>query len=256
MIYINKLAKDGTQQFKNGIKYINLLKISRKLFEDVDEINKLLTLKYYMNKWNNKAKNLKNRDNKLKKGMNEIEKRQLINDTNTIADAELTKQLLDSIPVARAYDFLDKLKDLSNRKNKLYGLRKDLLKKIIIIIETYNGNNLRKALMQWSTNTNKIRDNAAKNRIAQWIEDRYRISNARKNWKKLSDIYDLYKKKRPLFELRKNITKYMTLKDLADKLKNRFTKTGIDQLKEGSDYILMIKYYYLQMLMISTSYSY
>ena len=30
------------------------------------------------------------------------------------------------------------------------------------------------------------------------IEDRYRISNARKNWKKLSDLYDLYKKKLPL----------------------------------------------------------
>jgi GTP:adenosylcobinamide-phosphate guanylyltransferase len=44
--------------------------------------------------------------------MDEIEKRQLINDVNTIADAELTKKLLDSIPVARANDFFNKLKDL------------------------------------------------------------------------------------------------------------------------------------------------
>ena len=32
-------------------------------------------MKYYLNKWNNKAKKLKNRDNKLKKGIDEIEKK-------------------------------------------------------------------------------------------------------------------------------------------------------------------------------------
>ena len=61
------------------------------------------------------SKRIKKRENKLKKGLNEIEKRQLINDVNTIADAELTKKLLDSIPVARAYDFLDKLRDLERK---------------------------------------------------------------------------------------------------------------------------------------------
>ena len=182
-----------------------MLKYLQKLFENVDEINNLLTLKNYLSKWNNKAKKLKKRDNKLKKGMNEIEKRQFINDTNTMGDTNIIKRLLDSIPVARAYDFFDKLRDLYIQKNKFYGIRKDILNKIIITIEKYNGNYLRKALIQWSMNVNKIRDNAAKNRIAQWIEDRYRISNARNNWKKLSDLYDLYMNKKPIYELRNRI---------------------------------------------------
>ena len=172
-----------------------------------------------MNKWNNKAKKLKNRDNKLKKGMNEIEKRQLINDTNTIANVELTKQFLDSIPVARAYDFLDKLRDLYNNKNKLYGIRNELLIKIITFVERYNGDYLKKIIRKWLSTANKIKNNASKNRIAQWIEDRYRVSNARKNWKKLSDLYDLYMNKKPIFELRDRIVKYKTLDDLTNKLR-------------------------------------
>ena len=35
---------------------------------------------------------------------------------NTNADVELTKQFLDSIPVARAYDFLNKLRELERRR--------------------------------------------------------------------------------------------------------------------------------------------
>ena len=222
----NKLAKDGINKFR----------------ENIDYMKTITTIKNYLNKWNDKVKKLKKRENKLKKGLDEIEKRQLINDINTIADVELIKQVLHSIPVARAYDFFDKLKDLYDKKNEFYSIRKDIFTKIIISIEKYNETYLKNKLRQWLSNANKIRDNAAKNRIAQYIEDRYRISNARKNWKKLSDLYGLYKKKQPLLELRKSLIEYMTLKDLADNLRNRFTKTGIDQLKKGADYIIMIKY--------------
>ena len=70
--------------------------------------------------------------------MNEIEKRQIINDVNTLTDAEITKKLLHSIPVARAYDFLNKFRDLYNKKNKYYEIRKEILTKIIITIEKYS----------------------------------------------------------------------------------------------------------------------
>ena len=71
----NKFTKTGIDQLKEGSDYILMIKYLRKLFENVDEINKLLTMKYYLNKWNNKAKKLKKRENKLKKGFDEIEKR-------------------------------------------------------------------------------------------------------------------------------------------------------------------------------------
>jgi hypothetical protein len=49
--------------------------------------------------------------------------------------------------------------------------------------------------------------------LARWAEERYRIANARKNWKKLADLYDLYVQKRPLFELRIRLIQFMTLRD-------------------------------------------
>ena len=232
----------GKNYLKEGIDYIKMIKYLRRLFEDTDEINKLLTLKYYLNKWNNKAKKLKNRDNKLKKGLNEIEKRQLINDTNAIADAELTKQFLHSIPVARAYKFFDKLRELYNKKNKYYEIRKEILTKIIITIEKYSDEYLRNKIRQWNDKANKIRDNAAKNRIAQWIEERYRISNARKNWEKLSNLYDLYMNKKPIYDLRQRLIKYKTLEDLTNKLRDKLRKDGNKQLKDGINYLNILKY--------------
>ena len=87
-----------------------------------------------------------------------------------------------------------------------------------------------------------MKEDAAKNRIARWTEERYRISNARKNWKKLINLYDLYTQKKPLYDLRKRLIEFMTLRDLADKLRYRFTKTGKDQFKEGVNYITILRF--------------
>ena len=174
--------------------------------------------------------------------MNEIDKRQLINDVNTIADVEITKRFKDAIPVARAYDFFDKLRDVVNRRNKFSVLKDKTLIKLIEKLERYSLDNLRKKLREWNDRAKKLKEEAAKKRIARWTEERYRIANARKNWKKLADLYDLYVQKRPLFELRRKLIQFMTLRDLINKLKNRFTKTGKDQFKEGIDYTLILKY--------------
>ena len=148
----------------------------------------------------------------------------------------------DAIPVARAYDFFDKLREIVKRRGNLYNNRKETLIRIIDELDVSFTDLLRKRIRQWLDNAMKMKEEAAKKRIARWTEERYRISNARKNWKKLVDLYDLYCKKRPLFELRKKLIEYKTLKDLMNKLKNRFTKTGKDQFKEGIDYALLLKY--------------
>ena len=128
-----------------------------------------------------------------------------------------------------------------NRRNKLVSLKEHILRRLIEKIDRYTDNYLRKKLRQWNETAKKI-DNAAKNRIAKWTEERYRISNARKNWKKLVDLYDLYVQKRPLYDLRKRLIEFLTLRDLNDKLRYRFTKTGKDQFKEGVDYITLLKF--------------
>ena len=48
----DKLKRDGNKQLKDGINYLITLRYLKQLFQNVDEINKLLTLKYYLNKWN------------------------------------------------------------------------------------------------------------------------------------------------------------------------------------------------------------
>ena len=99
---------------------------------------------------------------------------------------------------------------------------------------------LRNKSKRWLEIANKIRDNAAKNRIAQFIEDRYRISNARKNWKKLSDLYELYMNKKPIYELIQRLIKYKTLEELTKSLKNKLAKDGINKFRENIDYMKTI----------------
>ena len=117
-----------------------------------------------------------------------------------------------------------------------------MLRKLIRKLSRYSDDNLRNKLRQWLLIANKIRDNAAKNRIAQWIEDRYRISNARKNWKKLSDLYVLYMNKKPIYELIQRLIKYKTLDDLTNKLRDKIRNDGNKQFKDGIKYINMLKY--------------
>ena len=99
--------------------------------------------------------------------MNEIDKRQLIKDVDTVADVEITKRLKYAINVARATDFYNKLKDIVNRKNKLSELQEETLKKIIERIDIYSTDYLRKKLRQWNDTARKMKEDAAKNRIAR-----------------------------------------------------------------------------------------
>ena len=237
-----RFTKTGYDQFKEGVDYNKLLKLLKLIFENWDDRNKILILKKYIKKWNDKARKLKERDNKLRDAMDEIEKRQLIKDVDTIADVEITKQFKDSIPVARAYDFFNKIREIDRLRRTVYKDREDKLK---IIIEDYYGKSqelLRNTLRKWNDIARKMKEDAAKNRIARWTEERYRISNARKNWKKLINLYDLYTQKKPLYDLRKRLIEFMTLRDLADKLRYRFTKTGKDQFKEGVNYITILRF--------------
>jgi hypothetical protein len=238
----DRFAKKGNDQFKEGVKYVIRLKYLKKLFEDFDDINRQILLKEYLNKWNKISKKLKKRDDKLRDAMDEIEKKQLTNDVNTVASVMIVKRFKDAIPVARAYDFFDKLREIVIRRNKSEETKTHLLIKIIDNAGKFSQDYLKKIIRKWFETADKIKDKAVKNRIAKWTEERYRISNARKNWEKLSDLYDLYNKKRPLYDLRKRLIKYMTLRELADRLRDRFTKAGNDQFKKGVKYVTIIKY--------------
>ena len=99
--------------------------------------------------------------------MDEIEKRQLINDVNTMANAEITKKFNDSIPIARALDFFKSLRNLDRRRRDLMNFKNNILRRMTIKLNKRYNDILRNKLKQWLDKANKIRDNAAKNRIAK-----------------------------------------------------------------------------------------
>ena len=126
-----------------------------------------------------------------------MDKRQLIKDVDTVADVETTKRFKDSIPVARAVEFFKLLRELEKRRIHLSNYKMNFLRKTINNLIRYYQDLLRKKLNQWNDTAKKMKEEATKNRIARWTEERYRIANARKNWRKLSDLYELYVQKRP-----------------------------------------------------------
>ena len=238
----NKIKKDGLDQLKRGDTWLTILEILRKLFGNQDDRNNDKLKRKYLRRWLDKVKRLKDRDDKLVNALDEIQKRQLINDVNTFTDITLAKRVTDSIPVARAYDFFDRLRNLEKYRKNLLDLKNNLLSKLVRKTNKRSVDILRNILRQWNDTAQKMKEDAAKNRIARWTEERYRIANARKNWRKLADLYDLYRKNGPLYDLRKRLIEYMTLKQLAKNLKNKIRKDGLDQLKDGIDFLNLLKF--------------
>ena len=118
----NRFTKTGNDQFKEGIKHIILLKYLSKLFEDVDEINRLLLLKSYLNRWNNKAKKLKLREDAMKDAFDIINLKHLIDAANTVKNVSISKKVDSSVPVARSYDFLNRIRKIADYITKYKNL--------------------------------------------------------------------------------------------------------------------------------------
>ena len=146
----DKIKRDGLNKLKEGDYWLKIIEILRKIFEEQDDRNNDKTKRRYLLRWIEKTRKLRDRENKLNDALNEIEKRQLINDVNVIANASLIKKFNDSIPVARAYDFFDKLRDVINRRNKLVSLKEHILRRLIEKIGRYTDDYLRRKLRQWN----------------------------------------------------------------------------------------------------------
>ena len=94
-------------------------------------------------------------------------------------------------------------------------------------------NYLKRKLLQWNNNAKLISKEAGRNRLARWTEKTYKTAVARKNWKDLADKYDMFINKSYLYQLKTRLRNWLKLRDMAEKLRGRFTKVGSDQFKEG-----------------------
>ncbi|MCQ2965107.1 MAG: hypothetical protein MJ203_06040, partial [archaeon] len=102
-----------------------------------DDRNRLNIIRRYIKKWLDKALKLRDRENKLKTAVDTIDKRDKINTIDTVNDATVTKNVLKTIPVARAYDFIKRIKliyqysklgkDLVDSHDEIDKINKNLL---------------------------------------------------------------------------------------------------------------------------------
>ena len=123
-----RFTKTGLDQFKEGVDHVTFLKYLKKLFGDIDDVNRLLLLKQYLNKWNKIAKKLKQREDLLKDAFDTLNLKNLIDATNTVKNASIAKKVDSAVPVARAYDFFDKLRKRNEYITKYTKLGEDLVK--------------------------------------------------------------------------------------------------------------------------------
>ncbi|MBP3800688.1 MAG: hypothetical protein J6I85_01450, partial [Clostridia bacterium] len=237
-----RFTKVGNDQLKEGIEFKKILVLMRTLFENWEERNKFLIKRFYVRKWNDKVNKLRERDEIFDKAMSLLDKKALFDNVRTISDASLTSKFLKAVPIGRAADFFTHLRRVWGDWDKIRKRVITILGKYVESEEEKRINYLRRKLLQWNENAKKITLETARNKLAKWTGDRYKISKARKLWKDLVDKYDMFKNNSLLWELRRRLLNNLRLRDMVNKLKKDLTKVGLDQFKEGANFNNKVRY--------------
>ena len=237
-----RFTKVGSDQFKDGLEFKKILLLMRQLFENWDERNKFLAKRFILRKWYMQVKKLRERDQVFDKAMSLLDKKTLHDNVNTLNDACLTNKVLNAVPVARAKDFFANLRKVWGDWDKIRKQVMAILGKYVENEEEKRINYLKRKLHQWNETAKKISSEAAKNKLARWAGERYKVSKARKKWKDLVDKYDMFKNNSLLWDLRRRLLNNLRLRDMVNKLKRDFTKVGYDQFKEGANFNNKVRY--------------
>ena len=120
---------------------------------------------------------------------------------------------------------------------RLWGDWDKIRKRILAIMGKYiesedekRINYLKRKLIQWKDNAKKMNDEIKRNKAAKWIAEKYKIATARKNWKDLSNKYDMYVNKTALFQLKSRLRNWLKLRDMSEKMRHRLTVVGLDTI--------------------------
>ena len=141
-----------------------------------------------------------------------------------------------AVPVARARDFFTQIKKLWGDWDRIRSRILDIMGKYLESEEEKRMNYLRRKLLQWRSKCRDTKKDAARAKIARWTADKYRNAVSRKNWRDLANKYDMFVNKTLLYQVKSRLRNWLKLRDMAEKIKNRFAKTGLDQLKEGHEF--------------------
>ena len=232
----NKFTKVGADQLKEGIEFKKILVLMRTLFENWEERNKFLAKRFFIRKWYMQVKNMKQRDSTLEDAMKVIDKKYLTNSVITFGDICQSTRVANAVPVARARDFFTNLRKIWGDWDRIRRRILDIMSKYLESEEEKRMNYLRRKLLQWKDKSKHSKKDTAKLKVARWIEDKYKFAIARKNWKDLSDKYDMFVNNTLLYQVKSRLRNWLKLRDMAEKIRFRLTKAGNDQLKEGIEF--------------------
>ena len=118
-------------------------------------------------------------------------------------------------------------------KNKKEKNKEEILGKILVSLIIKKSNILKTYFDKWKDQKNKLKEKVAKEIVARFAEKRYRLANARQNWKNLVNKYKLKKKKRNLFEVIQIIKNYIFLKKLTQPIRRFARKSFLDKVKDN-----------------------
>ena len=206
----------------------------KSLFENWEERNKFLAKRFFVRKWYMQVKRNKQRDDALENAMKQIDKKYLTNCAITLGDVCQSTRVANAVPVARARDFFTNLR-------RIWGDWDKIRRRILGIMGNYFESEdeklqlfLKRKLLQWRDNARNMTKEASRNRIAQWTQNKFKRGVARENWKQLAAKYDMFVNNSLLFQVKSRLRNWLKLRDMAEKLRNRFTKVGVDQKEINS----------------------
>ena len=218
---LHNARKNAFDLLKKNKFYRQFLSKIRPYFNRNDEFWKKNLLREYFDKWRNNARKLKEREDALKKMMALLDKIEMKDSVNTIADASILKKFLHDYPLIRAIGFLRKLKAFARQKGKNDNLAKDLIE-ADKNLEPQKKNNLIKKLFKVYAYKvlNKLFDNLEK----------IRQENAEPLKKEFLDLLynNLMKKAERTYTDKKE-------NETIPKNKKRQKQEGFDAIKKKSD---------------------
>ena len=231
-----KLTVSGMEQLKEGVEFKKILVMMRQLFENWEERNKFLAKRFFVRKWFMQVKKLKERDAIFDKAMGVLDKKSLNDNVNTLSEVSQVNKVLKAVSAARALDFFSNLRRIWGDWDKIRKRILNIMGKYLESEEEKRINYLKRKLWQWNEKAKKVTEEVVKNKVSKWIANKYKIATARKNWKDLSNKYDMYVNKTCLYQLKSRLRNWLKLRDMAEKLRNRLTVVGMEQLKDGVEF--------------------
>ena len=157
------------------------------------------------------VKKMKQRDDALDKAFNILDKKTLHDNVNTLNEVSQISKTLKAVSVARAADFFNHLRRLWGDWDKIRRRILAIMGKYVESEEEKRMNYLKRKLLQWADNAKKVTLEVQRNKLAKWISDKYKTATARKNWRDMSNKYDMYVNKTALFQLKQRLRNWLKL---------------------------------------------